>query len=94
MLERWNIGFLKDISDFNFIVNPVGGGSINPILHCPLRGVGSTSRRPEPIIPLFHHSNCERSELTWAYILGLLSLDSGDCGGGAGFNHLFFQRAD
>jgi hypothetical protein len=29
MVERWNIGFQKDISHFNFIVNPVGGGTIN-----------------------------------------------------------------
>jgi len=33
MVERWNIGFQKDISHFNFIVNPVGGGTINPTLH-------------------------------------------------------------
>jgi hypothetical protein len=37
MVERWNIGFQKDISHFNFIVNPVGGGTINPTLHYPLR---------------------------------------------------------
>jgi len=66
-MEHWNIGFQKDISHFNFIVIPVGGGTINPTLHYFLRScfqpVGLTGRRPEPIIPLFHHSNCERSEL-------------------------------
>ncbi len=67
MVERWNIGFQKDISHFIFIVNPVGGGTINPTLHYPLRArsqplgltgrrVGSTSRRPKPIIPLFQYS--------------------------------------
>jgi hypothetical protein len=56
MVERWNIGFQKDNSHFNFIVNPAGGGTINPTLHYPLRAVGSMSRRPEPIIPLFHYS--------------------------------------
>jgi hypothetical protein len=29
MVERWNIDFQKDISHFNFIVSPVGGGTIN-----------------------------------------------------------------
>jgi hypothetical protein len=56
----WNAGPAqadqKDISHFNFIVNPVGGGTINPTLHYPLRAVGSTNRRPEPIIPLFQYS--------------------------------------
>ena len=56
MVERWKIGFQKDISHFNFIVNPADGGTINPTLHYPLRASGSASRRPEPIIPLFHHS--------------------------------------
>ncbi len=61
MVERWNIGIQKDFSHFNFIVNPAGGGTINPILHYPrthysLRGVGATSRRPEPIIPLLQYS--------------------------------------
>ena len=74
MLERWNIGFQKDNSHFNFIVNPAGGGTINPTLHYP--------RTHYFTIPLFHHSNrttlsldsealegrlstgCERSELT------------------------------
>jgi len=32
MVERWNIGFQKDISHFIFIVNPVGGETINQ--HC------------------------------------------------------------
>ena len=54
IVERWNIGFQKDNSQFNFIVNPAGGGTINPTLHYP--------RTHYSIIPLFHHSNCERSE--------------------------------
>ena len=58
MLERWDIGFQKDISHFNFIVNPVGGGTINPIL-----------QYPRPIIPLFQYSNCERSELSSLWML-------------------------
>ena len=57
MVERWNIGFQKDVNHFYFIVNPAGGGTINSTLHYPLRAVGSTSRMPEPIIPLFHYSN-------------------------------------
>jgi len=28
MVERWNIGFQKDISHFYFIINPAGGGTI------------------------------------------------------------------
>ncbi len=44
-----NIGFQKDISHLNFIVNPVGGGTINPTLHYPLRAGGQN--------PLFHCSN-------------------------------------
>ena len=35
MVERWNIGFQKDISHFNFIVDSAGGGTINPALHYP-----------------------------------------------------------
>ena len=62
-----NIGFQEDTSHFNFIVNPAGGGTINPTFHYPLRAESSASRRPEPIIPLFHYSNCERSELTGKY---------------------------
>jgi hypothetical protein len=34
-VERWNIGFQKDISHFIFVVNAVGGGTINPTLHYP-----------------------------------------------------------
>jgi hypothetical protein len=49
MVERWNIGFQKDINHFNFIVNPAGGGTINPTLHYP--------RTHYSTIPLFHHSN-------------------------------------
>jgi hypothetical protein len=56
MVERWNIGFQKDKSHFNFSANPAGGGIINPTLHYP--------RAQYSTIPLFHHSNCERSELT------------------------------
>ncbi len=64
MVERWNIGFQKDISHFNFIVNPVGGETINPTLNYP--------RTHYSTIPVFHHSNCERSELS----SGLISLDT------------------
>ena len=81
MVERWNIGFQKDISHFNFIVNPVGGGTITPTWHYPLRARFPARRayRPEgrlydseakthySTVPVFHHSNCERSELTWFY---------------------------
>ncbi len=49
MVEHWNIGFQKDISHFNFIANPVGGGTINPTLHYP--------RSHYSYIPVFHHSN-------------------------------------
>ena len=55
-VECWNIGFQKDINHFKFIVNPAGGGTINPTLHHP--------RTHYSTIPLFHHSNCERSELS------------------------------
>jgi len=64
MVERWNIGFQKDINHFNFIANPEGGGTINPTLHYSLRAAGSILRpvsptgwKPEPIIPLFQRSN-------------------------------------
>ena len=57
MVERWNIGFQKNLSPFYPIANPVGGGTINPTLHYP--------RTHYSNIPVFHHSNCERSELTW-----------------------------
>jgi hypothetical protein len=56
MVERWNIGFHKDNSHFNFTVDPAGGGTIHPTLHYP--------RAHYSTFPLFHHSNCERSELT------------------------------
>jgi hypothetical protein len=55
-VEGWNIVVQKDINHFNFIVNPAGGGTINPTLHHPKTHYAT--------IPLFHHSNCERSELT------------------------------
>jgi hypothetical protein len=51
-MEGWNDGPLeadqKDINHFNFIVNPAGGGTINPTLRHPLRSVGQN--------PLFHYS--------------------------------------
>ena len=53
-MEGWNDGppeaDQNDINHFNFIVNPAGGGTINPTLHYPLRAVGSMSWSPEPII--------------------------------------------
>jgi len=49
MVERWNIGFQKDISHFNLIVHPAGCGTINPTLHYP--------RTHYPTIPAFQHSN-------------------------------------
>jgi len=64
MVERWNIGFQKDISHFNFIVNPASGGTINPTLHYTLRAGGQNVLLHYSTIPLFHHSNCERSELS------------------------------
>ena len=58
-MEWWNAGppeaDQKDNSHFNVIVNPAGGGTINPTLHYP--------RTHYSTIPLFHHSICERSEL-------------------------------
>jgi hypothetical protein len=48
MVERWNIGFQKDNSHFNFIVNPAGGVTINPTLPYPLRAGGQS--------PLLHYS--------------------------------------
>jgi hypothetical protein len=48
MVERWNIGFQKDVNHFYFTVNPAGGGTINPTLHYPLRAGGQN--------PLFHYS--------------------------------------
>jgi hypothetical protein len=47
--ERWNIGFEKDVNHFYFIVNPAGGGTINPTLHYP--------RTHYSTIPAFQHSN-------------------------------------
>jgi len=49
-MEWWNIGFRKDFSHFNFIVNPAGGGNINANL-----ALSSTSRRSEPMIALKLH---------------------------------------
>jgi hypothetical protein len=49
MVERWNIGFQKDVNHFYFIVNPAGGGTINPTLHYP--------RAHYSTIPAFQHSN-------------------------------------
>ena len=45
----------KDKSHFNFINNPDGDKIINPTFHYP--------RILSPSIPVFYHSNCERSEL-------------------------------
>jgi hypothetical protein len=53
MVERWNIGFQKDISPFNFIVNPTGGGTINPTLHYPLQAVGQNPLVHYSIVPSF-----------------------------------------
>ena len=47
-VECWNIGFQKDINHFKFIVNPAGGGTIDPTLLHP--------RTHYSTIPLFHHS--------------------------------------
>jgi hypothetical protein len=51
-MEWWNAGppeaDQKENSHFNFIVNPAGGGNINPTLHYPLRATGQN--------PLFHYS--------------------------------------
>jgi len=49
MVEGWNIGFQKEVNHFYFIVNPTGGGAINPTLHYP--------RTHCSIIPEFQHSN-------------------------------------
>jgi hypothetical protein len=53
MVERWNIGFQKDINYFNFIINPAGGGTIIPTFHYP-----STHY---PTIPAFQHSNWDEA---------------------------------
>ena len=49
IMEWWNIGFQKDVNHFNFIINPAGGGIINPTFDYP--------RTRYFIIPLFQHSN-------------------------------------
>jgi len=52
-MEGWNDGppeaDQNDISHFNFMGNPAGGGTIYPTLHHPLRAAGQN--------PLFHCSN-------------------------------------
>jgi len=53
MVERWNIGFQKDNSHFNFIGNPDGGGTINTTLHYPLRFVGQNPLLHYSIVPSF-----------------------------------------
>jgi hypothetical protein len=53
MVERWNIGFQKDNSHFNLIVNPADGGTINPTLHYPLRAGGQDPLLHYSIIPSF-----------------------------------------
>jgi hypothetical protein len=67
-MEWWNVGppqaDQKDISHFNFIVNPFGGGIINPTLHYPKTHYST--------IPVFHHSNRERSELTCSFLKWIL----------------------
>ncbi len=45
MVERWNIGFQKDISHFKFYLSALGG----PLPH--------PCKIPIPIIPAFQHSN-------------------------------------
>ena len=57
MVERWNIGFPKDNSHFNFIVNPAGGGTINPRLHYPGTHDSAKKLHFVPNIPEFQHSN-------------------------------------
>jgi len=49
IVERWNIGFQNDISHFNFIVNSVGRGAINPALHYPITHYS--------LFPAFQHSS-------------------------------------
>jgi len=68
--ERLNIGFQKDISNYNFIANPFGGGAINPTLHYP--------RTHYSTIPVFHHSNRERSELSSKEDKAMIEEDSAD----------------
>ena len=56
--RKWNNGMVE-YWNIGFIVNPADGGTINPTLHYP--------RTHYSTITLFHHSNCERSELTWTH---------------------------
>jgi hypothetical protein len=66
MVERWNIGFQKDINHFNFIINPAGGGTIIPTFHY-----------PRTLIPLFQHSNWgEAPKFTCPYPFGLSATHS------------------
>jgi hypothetical protein len=58
-MERWNIGFQKDNSDFNFVVNLAGGGTINPTLHYPLRAEGQNAFFQCSIIPTFPSHDLE-----------------------------------
>jgi len=51
MVEDWNIGFPKDNSHFNFIVNPAGGGTINSTLYYP--------RTHDSIIPIAERSGAK-----------------------------------
>jgi hypothetical protein len=53
----------KNAPDRMYFTQPMGGGTISPTLHYP--------RTHYSTIPLFHHSNCERSELTCQYANGL-----------------------
>ena len=57
MVERWNIGFQKDNSYFNFIFNPAGGGTINPTWHYPLRAGGQNPLLHYSIIPIVSEAN-------------------------------------
>jgi hypothetical protein len=67
MVERWNIGFQKDISHFNFIVNPADGGTINPTLQYPKTHFSN--------IPAFQHSNLAKPLTCWLmrYIIAIQS---------------------
>jgi hypothetical protein len=53
MMEGWNIGFQKDNSHFSFIVNPAGGGTVNPTLLYPLRAVSQNPLFLYSIVPSF-----------------------------------------
>ncbi|CAB1085364.1 hypothetical protein D1AOALGA4SA_12853 [Olavius algarvensis Delta 1 endosymbiont] len=69
-LECWKIGFSRDIIHFNFIVDPVGKGTINPALPIkptftyPLQAADQNPLFHYSSIPVFQHSNCEGSELS------------------------------